>query len=352
MKINAYLCCVFLFFTFYQVSQAQNLALPKVLKSQLANANILSKAFFSPAMNGYAANLNNGWFNTAEVHKLGKFDIRIVGTNAFVGEDEKTFDARTLGLTDVTISGNATSSPTIFGPDVAGQTIIYNPQGREVLRYDLPEGIGIGFAPALFLQANVGLPKGTELMVRFFPSISISDLDGFGLWGVGIKHNIKQWIRGMNLWPIDLSVGFGYTASTIRYKVSLLPEVDINTGQPFPGSLPNSSYNNQRFEFKTNAYNFALLISKRLSVISFFGGPRFDIGNSTFSTLGLYPISTPAATNENINNPISIKTKLNQIGFNAGFRLQLGFFALFADGVLSKYSSINGGIAFGSFNKF
>ena len=66
------------------------------------------------------------------------------------------------------------------------------------------------FAP--MLQASVGLVKGTELSMRYSPNLSLGDAGTFGLWGVGLKLGVSEWIPVIEKIPVfHFSLIGGYT---------------------------------------------------------------------------------------------------------------------------------------------
>ena len=53
---------------------------------------------------------------------------------------------------------------------------------------------------------------GTELMIRYLPSISLGDDEDLSMFGIGLKHNISRYIP---LSPVDISVQFLYNTLKI-----------------------------------------------------------------------------------------------------------------------------------------
>ena len=74
----------------------------------------------------------------------------------------------------------------------------------------MPNGVGIGFVATPMLQAGIGLPLKTEVDFRYSPEIKLKSFH-LGLMGVGLKHDLLQWIPVLNKVPIDLSVMAGHT---------------------------------------------------------------------------------------------------------------------------------------------
>ena len=131
--------------------------------------------------------------------------------------------------------------PTVFGetenPETIRKVITYqNPNsGNEetavIAELPIPDGLGVSLNPLTpAMQLSVGIPLATEVMIRFLPSAEVASdevaLNYGGLLGLGVKHNVKQWIPGFRNLPFSLSVAAAY--STTRASVTLptlLPEL-------------------------------------------------------------------------------------------------------------------------------
>jgi hypothetical protein len=332
-----------LFLFSFSVSKAQDKVIAKFLQTGTDNATKLFDAFFGPTMEATATSFNEGWYNTAKAHGLGKFDFKIVIVGAFVPKNKQSYDANSLGLTsNVVVTNGGTSSPTFLSVEGKRQQIENSTNNSSFL---VADGVGTNILPNACAQVTIGLPKNTEIMVRFFPKIKVDDLKT-GMWGIGIKNELsKTLFSKYTAMPIDFAVGLAYTKSTSEYDVLLLPsDYGVTLGT-------STLYDNQVLDFKTDAFNASALASKKLAVATFFAGVRYDYSKSTFLTEGTYPYSADGITIQDIQSPISIEKTFNQIALTGGLRLQFGFFALSAGGSLSKYSSAHVGIAFGRFGK-
>ena len=73
-----------------------------------------------------------------------------------------------------------------------------------------PEGLDIGIAAAPMVQLTVGAIYNTDISIRFWPSTTIEDVS-FGLFGIGIKHDVKQWIPAIKDLPFHGAVFLGLT---------------------------------------------------------------------------------------------------------------------------------------------
>ncbi|UKJ06517.1 DUF6588 family protein [Solitalea lacus] len=325
-----------------------------VLKAK-EDAGKLAQAYLNPFLKGFGTGLNNGWFQTAKTHGLGRFDITITPSVSFVPTEGRSFDLKTLGLSsNVRYSQTNTFSPTLMGDNNEGPEVaVYGKHpvtgnDAELAKFRLPQGLGFHVAPAPMAQVSVGLIKGTEVGVRFIPALNMGDAGNIKLFGFGIKHDVKQWIPGMKLLPFDLSVMAAFTNLTYRKGTELTPD---------QGALPKSEvYNqstaNQRLEFTSKGFMTNAIISKKISVLTVFGGVGYQSTTSEVGLLGKYPITTGVnavgnKTYEIVTDPISFSNReSSSMNLTGGFRLKFAVFTFHASGTLAKYPTANAGIGF------
>lgn len=381
--------------------QAQS-NLGEIFNGGVQDAEKLLNAYMAPFGASLGANLNAGWINTAAPLKPGRFELKMVANVAFVPTQEQSYNLDALGFRN-SVERNyqglsATEqwqystavAPTVFGSqdntttitkvltyqdEVSGQTIT-----EEIAELPLPGGLGFSFNPiAPTPQLSVGLPLGTELMGRYLPGVSRSidntDIDFSGIWGIGIKHDIKQWIPGIKRLPFSMSLAVGYSSSEADFSfLPVVPQAPSGgqfadpglAGTAYNGPAPDpATYEGQGVAFRARAWNVNLLVSKKVSVLSVYSGLRYAHALTTLRMQGIYGISgdpylNPDHENDANNgrytlihteeNPIEVNMPLSQVGLVGGFRLKLAFLSLFAEGNYSKFSTVSAGIGFGWMN--
>ena len=141
------------------------------------------------------------------------------------------------------------------------------------------------------------------------------------MFGVGVMHDVKQYIPGIKELPFDLSAFVGYT--------SMKMDVGFNSNDP-----------DQKGEFKSTATTIQALISKKLSVLTVYGGVGYNIANTTLGVSGTYDLGYGAQT------PLNFKIEGNASGprATAGLRLKLAILTLHADYTLQEYNTLSAGI--------
>lgn len=336
----------------------------QILRAGQNDANTLLKAYFEPLGKGIGADLNTGWFNTAKPHSTLGFDITIRASVAVVPGVDQSFNVQELNLTELEyINQNSSSpiSPTAFGDNVTGPTMgayYTNPStgNRELLfDFQMPKGTGFSYVPAPMIQASVGIIKSTDITVRYVPKASYTNNDiTAGLWGLGIKHGLNQWIPGGKLLPIDLSIQGGFTKMTTSMPFEVKPE----TGADVENNYPASTWEGQQAKFTADAFTINALVGKTLPFISVYAGVGYEASTVSLATPGSYPVTVP---NENYNSPddprkvIEAVTDPIDISYEdnssyralIGARLKFTVFHITASYTLSKYPVAQVGFGIG-----
>jgi len=326
-----------------------------MLTSGVNDAEIMLTEYLRPLANALGANINGGWYNTAKVHPLGGFDITFTASVAFAPDDHKTYDLSQMSLEALyddnlanSIAGGKDIGPELtYQRDILGNPVTY-------LQYDHPSGTGVDFIPSPMINAAVGLPKGFEIMGRYMPTVKIGNTAKAGIWGVGFKHDVKQWIPVLTRIPIlNLSVMYGYTNIKVNTELtSITPDMigatDLTTN--------NVSFDNQNFDVVTQGHTANALVSANLPVVCFYGGVGVSITQTNLKLNGFYPMpniitdpmdpnfGTPVVRNQDVlENPIDIEIK-NQDGgttkprLNAGIRFKFAVITLHVDYTWANYS--------------
>ncbi len=310
------------------------------------NAEILFENYFAPWTNAIGADLNSGWYNTAKPHQKLGFDITISTSLGLVPDADKTFDLPS-NLQGITYP-NGSVTPTVAGSRDGGQLIRYTPMEsypNQYAEFNAPNGTGVGFMPTPMIKAGIGLIKETELDFRYVPTVNIGDFGKLGLWGVGIKHSIKQWIPVISKVPVfQLAVQGGYTKFGTTFDITVTPE---NYGLSGTGN-----YEDQQISLEVKSFTANILVGADLPFIDLYGGIGFATTNANLKLEGNYPIPTiqnGQMAIQDVENPIDAKIT-NSDGsktkprLNAGMRLKFGVLTIHGDYTYANYSVVTAGI--------
>jgi hypothetical protein len=352
MKATRSFILAIVFCTISSVSLKSQVAdLGNFMAGNVDDASKLFEAYLSPYVNGFGASLTGGWYNTAKPHKLGGFDITVTLNAGIVPQENETFSVNDLTLSSLALaSGAEPTAPTVAGPGSNGPQLVYDIEGvPEIDAFRLPEGLNNRYVPSPMIQGGVGLIKGTEIMGRWMPTVNYGD-NNVGMWGVGLKHSIKQWIPVLQRLPVlHLSLMGGYTKLNSSTALEVTPEDIGFQSASYP---PSWTFEDQSMEIDVNSFTANLLISANLPVVCFYGGVGFASTNTNLQLLGYYPYATTSGsilTPDRVKDPLDIKIK-NQDGgvtkprLNAGIRFKFAVVTLHFDYTYANYSVATAGL--------
>jgi hypothetical protein len=293
----------------------------QVTLSNAEDANEFLQAYLSPLGESLGAGLNNGWYNTAKPHKLGGFDLTFTLNTVLVPEGKQNFNPDKIS----NFSSEDASSPTILGKG-EGATITYN--GFE---FNMPEqGSALNVLPVPMIGIGIGLIKKSEIDIRYVPTYKYNagfvGKGSIGLWGVGVKHDILQWIPLVgDAFPMSLSLQAGHT--------SLNTDIEIK-----------SQGVAQEVELAVKATTINLIASRKLLMFTGYAGIGYN--NSTTSFDGKTSFKLGAGSQVlDFNVPLEMKfDSQNEFRANIGFRFNITVFAIQANYTFSEYPTATLGV--------
>jgi hypothetical protein len=346
------LILIFLFISWSLSSSSQIKTLGEFFAGGVSDAEKLFEAYITPWANAIGTSLSGGWYNTAKPHKPGGFDLTITTNMAFVPDDAKTFDLAELGLSNNARFQTANSiAPTVAGETESGPEIDYYLENIPVSSISTPQGTGVGLWLSPMAQIGIGLFKGTEINFRLMPRVEIGKYGKLGLWGIGGKHSIKQWIPAIKKLPVlQLSVMGGYTKFTSSFNISVTPEnLDV------ADQTSTVSFANQSMDLTIKSFTANILVSANLPVVCFYGGLGIVNTKTNLLLSGYYPIPTiyqsqPAVRDESAaEDPIDLEIENNdgkptKPRLNIGMRIKLGVLTIHGDYTYAHYSNVTAGV--------
>ncbi len=254
--------------------------------------------YLQPFVNAVGANLNSGFYSSAEIGDAGVFiRVGVVGMGTLIGDAEKVYNARPpqpYAQQDV-------QTATVFGG--VGATV----QGSGGTSYHFQSGeVKTSIVPIALPQVTVGNIFGTQAVIRYIPLPSVGDFPKTTLFGVGLRHSISRYIPEV---PVDIAAGIGYNKVTVG---------DI---------------------IDAHALNFGAQASKSFSVATVYGGLQFE--SSSLTADYTY---TGSSSGSNVHLDIDGENKFR---VTAGLGLDLVIFHLNGDINIGKVTVVSGGIGFG-----
>ena len=304
------------------------------------DAAIYTKQYLNPAMKGLMYNLNNGWYTSGKTHKKLGFDITIFASTSIVPDEDKVFQFIASDYNYLSISSGSSTLPTVAGGTT--NTVLEATNDGDSITFDAINGIGDEWpenffipvsVPTPMVQLGLGLPNKTDIKLRFFPNTN-KDGVSYGLFGIGVQHNLSQYFKVLDKIPTLNISGLGaFTRANVIYT----PD---NTGV---------SGNNQSIEMQINSYTLQVIGDIDLKIINFYLGMGYTTGNTNLDALGTYEFdfddNGTIESDEIITDPIKLDFAISGVKTTIGTRLNLGPVKIFGDYTLQKYSSITVGLA-------
>ena len=334
------------------------------LNGSIEDSKILLQEFMRPYSHILGSDLNAGWYNTARPHELGGLDVTATVSWAKAPASDLRYDMSQLEL-----HGNADLSNTSFTPTIAGSQEVRpgmsytqsvdvgggNMQEVEYSNYTLPDGKGVDYYPLPMIQLTVGLPFGTDVSARFVPNVGYMDYGDLGLWGVGAKHSLTQWIPAMESLPfLDVSAQGGYTKVTSSMHVLVEPQSLVEVD-----NYPDYDWDDQFVTQLVEGWTVNLIASQTFGMLTLYQGIGYASSMVELKLEGHYPIHTVisdtgspdygSTTYEIQENPINMKySNFQNMRYNVGARIKLGVLTLHYDFTHTYYitHSVGLGVSF------
>lgn len=295
--------------------------------SKVAGENAIN--YLTPLLSGLGADLNSGFYHSADLHDVLGFDLGVKLGAALMKDDDKVFDfvmpdqmtysgvtLRAVTDYDKIVSGSPSAIGEKTGKEVKVKSTSPNIPLRGQTIFSTPQGFDLRAVPLIVPQVAIGLPMGLEVIGRFIPTVSISDAGKVNFLGFGLRHDIDQYIP---FFPIDVSIHF----MTQKLTLSDKSDKKLLTG---------------------DATAYGLEISKKLVVLTLYGGYQIEKSN--------WDIEPYEFNESGTGSPVkvagfSVEGK-NKSRFHAGLRLLLVFLNVHADYSFSTHpvATVGAGITF------
>ena len=305
----------------------------QLIKGGKDDANYLAKGYVSPMLKAIGTGLNQGWYNTAKPHKLGGVDLTVNVSMVSIPTSEGYSRIDNSQLKTITLVSPANGQvPTFAGPKTPVPTYQNKATGQN---FSGLGGIGqieagplklkIGKIPVPMAQIGIGLPKGFDLKVRFVPTLNLGDQGKFSMFGVGVMHDIKQYIPGIKNLPFDLSGFVGFT------KMKL--DAGLDSSKP-----------DQHVVFDANATTIQGVISKKMAVLTVYAGLGYNIAKTSLAIKGTYSFDNPVPLPPTVvKDPVNLDATASGPRATGGLRLKLAVITFHADYTLQKYKTLTVG---------
>lgn len=302
--------------------------LDQLAKGSLADANYLLKGYTAPVLKAFGCGLNQGWYNTAKPHKIGGVDLTVTVNAVYFPSADRFYQVDNSKLQTISLVTPTNGQvPTLLGPENPTPTYKNNTTQST---FTGPGGIDpkanykINALPVPMAQLGIGLPKGFDLKLRYLPTLDLGDNGKMNMFGIGVMHDVKQYIPGIKNLPFDLSGFVGYT------KMKL--EAGLDNTKP-----------DQRAIFETNATTIQGLISKKIAVLTVYAGIGYNIAKTSLALKGTYTFDNSPLPPTTLKDPVDLSVSATGPRVTGGLRLKLAVITFHADYTIQTYKTLSVG---------
>lgn len=340
---------IFCFFLFSLDSvKAQNIG-NLLLASD--DASLLSQKYLNPAIDGMLSGINSGWYTTAKTHKKFGFDLIIGMSASFTPDKDQTFDFKQSQYNYTSLEGGNSQLPTVLSEienETTFQVSIPTAGGNfKVGTFTMPGGVvsemPVNATPVPHLQVGLGLHFKTDIKFRYVPTINYDSKVNGSLIGIGLQHDITQYLGHLSKLPFSVSILGAYSKANVDYNID---NNNLSSGI--------SSTNGDAI-FTLNTFTVQALGSLDFKIFTFYTGVGYNSATANFNLKGDYSLlydvedsngNSLTTVTENISNPINLDFNSNGMRVTFGTRLNLSIFKIFADYTVQEYNTASAGIAF------
>lgn len=339
----------------------------KFILASKDDAEKITQNYSAPFLKGFGYGINAGWNNTARPHKTLGFDLTVTVSPVFIPAEDEVFTFNNADYTNIQLTpGSSDQISTIFGPqyedgdanipelEITFDAGNFDPslEGEEVTA-NFPMNAGLGFKddigfnviPMPMAQLSVGIVKGTELKLRYVPTIALGEDGEVGMFGLGVKHDFKQWIPGIKHLPFDMSGFIGFTRLKATYGVDSESLGLTLQGDGITVGNPN---NNQAVVFSSSGTVIQGFISKKLLFFTPYAGIGFQRVATRLAMEGDYDITYDTGTttgNVMVNTPLDFKVAEGSLMASIGAQVKiLWVLAMHAEYTVAKYNTFTFGL--------
>ena len=338
-----------------QKTMAQLSDLGDLFEGGREDAQLLFSEYLKPFASGFGAGVNSGWVDRAKTHSLLGFHVKINFSASIVPDVDQSFLLEELGLGTLQVTQGGPETPSFSGSSSTDARLGFSEQGLVLADFAMPPGTGFGYIMTPMIQAGIGLPKDTDVMVRFVPPFSFLDYGEMYLYGIGIKHELNQWIPGGAMLPLTFSVMAGYTSFGSSAGLSARP-TDFNPQSDLDphnlGGPGSETWSGQEILFSTDAWTVNLIVGKSIPVLSVYGGVGVEGSTTSVNVEGNFPYYTPEFHQGEYKRELNAFTDPLDLSFDganrframAGVRKSLPLLTFNVDYTYADYSIVTAGI--------
>ncbi len=299
-----------------------------------SDINYLARGFLEPLGDASAAALSRGWHTNANIAEPGSFRVQLSNSLVLVPQAQTNLAINPSELKELSlVNPNDNVTPTAFGANRPGVALQYDnaalPLGLGDREFNMPAGYGFAILPFTALQTDVSIFKKTELSLRFLPNLQCPYLEDtrFNSWGLGLSHNLSQWIQAWREAPVQMALVLG------------------DQQLYFEQDLPQGSGENKSLLLNSEALNSQFLVSWNQGFFALYSLLGYTFAQSNIQLKGTYRYINPLSVSnpeQEIKDPVNFTTThASALSATLGMRfnlLEISFIS--AEYTFSYYSAL------------
>ena len=336
---------IILFITVFHTNYAQF----EDIFASSSDADKFVTNYTQPIFRGLMFATNSAWITSAQPIKAFKFELNISGSGAFVPQSFESFKFDPADYQYLRVENGPDVIPTVMGGESQTRLKIVIPDNAnneiKLLEFNSPDGIKdklpVNVVPAPAIQISMGLPLGSEVNLRYAPTLTDDNGGFFQLLGIGVKHSISQYFPTGEDENGNKNKRHFNLAAHAAYQ-------HISSGY-------DDQHSDKAVHLNISTISLQGIASFDYKLISLYGAVGYSKGFTSMEVLGTYNYTYEIQDNNgnhirnetvSVTDPLKLDYDLNGMKAKAGFKLKLAFFQIFADYSLQEFPAATAGIGF------
>jgi hypothetical protein len=182
----------------------------------LNDALFFSDQYVTPATDAAVYQSVSGWIRSPKKPALWDVGIAIHANVFFTPQKDRTFTIYNSDFTFFRLQeGTSATVPTAVGNDY--QVKLSGMLGDSEVELKTPEGIDMKTVAYPYLQGSLGLPFGTQLVIKYSPEVDLKK-SKYQVYGFGLMHNVSQYFKPLESKKINVAVLAAYSKEDVSFN--------------------------------------------------------------------------------------------------------------------------------------
>lgn len=314
-------------------SRAQSAQTVMDLNNFVSDALWYADAFITPATDAAVYQASSGWIATPQKAKLWDVNLSLHTNIFFVPKANRKLTINNADFAFLEIEDASSAIvPTAIGNDDQIYLVGTFNEGpiQQDVRIKTPEGLDAETVIYPYIQASLGLWYGTEILAKYSYNVKLKK-GHYQVYGVGIKHNLSQYLKSLEAKNIYLSIFAGVSKEEIAFDF-------LTSDTEQFGSLGLNEITGlvDTYQFQVNGSKKWNKFELMAGVITNVSNIEYEVGGDNGTTALLLPVKSF------VNTRLSeiYKTKINSIG-ELSARYQFGPIYTQAAFAFGKFANTN-----------